>query len=65
MLHHVEPMDPAARVQRHDGPVDSAPFEPAPAGRRPRRALQELVRVLVEVLYSGREGRDGLDVVGL
>lgn len=61
----MEPMNPTPRMQRHDRSVDGAVLEPAPAVRRPRRALHEDGDVRVEVPDGGRFRGDGLDALRL
>lgn len=40
-------------------------LEPTPAGRSPRRALEEQVGVLAEILRGAAEGRQGFEVLDL
>lgn len=46
-------------------PVGLSLFEPAPARRRPRRALQEQIGVLAELLAEVEPWGEGLDVLDL
>lgn len=62
---HMEPVDTAARVQGRDGPIDSAVFEPAAAGRRPCGPLHECRDVGIVVRCRCLGWRNGADVLRL